>query len=115
MTGRNTRQLLYGILDEIVQISRLTEGHPYEDFYRDEQTYVKVTVCIRDIGEMVQGIPTIVRVKYALVPWKELEALEEAIGRADPINRPRLVWKISTETLPRIRLMVEDLLKEIRT
>ncbi|MFY9750110.1 MAG: hypothetical protein WAK75_05710 [Methanoregula sp.] len=115
MTGRNTRELLHGILDEIVQISRLTEGRQYENFYRDEQAYGKVTVCIRAIGEMVRGIPTIVRVKYALVPWNELGAFEEAIGRVEPVNRPRLVWKISTETLPRIRLMVEDLLKEIKT
>jgi uncharacterized protein with HEPN domain len=113
MTGRNTRELLCAILAEIEKISRLAGQSSYEDFCEDEEVYTKVTGCIRTIGEMERTIPTMVRVKYALVPWEELAALEDAIARADPVNRPRLVWKISTETLPRIRLLVENLADEM--
>jgi uncharacterized protein with HEPN domain len=113
MTGRNTAELLHGILNEIGKVSRLTEGQQYEDFYRDEKTYASVTGCIRAIDELVHQVPTIIRVKYALLPWKELSALEEAVAHADAVTRPRLIWKISTETLPRIRPLVESLIDEM--
>ena len=37
MTGRNTPELLHGILAEIAKVSRLTDGYRYEDFYRDKK------------------------------------------------------------------------------
>jgi uncharacterized protein with HEPN domain len=52
-------------------------------------------------------------VKYALLPWKELEALEEEVARADTVTRPRIIWRISTETLPRIQPLVENLIDEM--
>jgi uncharacterized protein with HEPN domain len=113
MSGRNTLELLNGILAEITNVSRLTEGCQYEDFFRDETLYAKVNAGIRSIDEMVHQIPTIIRVKYALLPWKELSALEEAVAHADTVTRPRLIWKISTETLPRIRPLVENLIDEM--
>ena len=114
MAGRNTLELLHDILAEIVQVSRLIERHQYEDFYRDEQVCAKVTCCIRALGEKERLIPTIVRVKYALVPWTEPGALDGAIARADPAGRSGLVWEICTGTLPRIRLQIEDLFDEMR-
>ena len=83
MSGRNTLELLNGILTGITTISQLTEGYQYEDFLRDEPTYAKVTASVRSIDEMAHQIPTIIRVKYALLPWKELSALEEAVAHAD--------------------------------
>jgi uncharacterized protein with HEPN domain len=113
MSGRNTLELLNGILTGITDISQLTEGYQYEDFFQDEPTYTKVTASLDSIDEMVHQIPTIIRVKYALLPWKELSALEEAVAHADPASQPRLIWKISTETLPRIRPLVENLIEEM--
>ncbi|MFZ1127202.1 DUF86 domain-containing protein [Methanoregula sp.] len=113
MTGRNTPELLHGILAEIAKVSRLTDGYQYEDFYRDEKTYESVAGSLRVIDEKVHQIPTIIRVKYALLPWKELSALEEEVARADPVTRPRIIWKIITETLPRIRPLIESLIEEM--
>jgi len=115
MSGRNTAILLHGILAEILKVSKLIEGYQYEDFYRDEQTYTKVTNSIRILDEMVHQIPTIIRVKYALLPWRELEALKEEVAHADTVTRPRIIWKICTETLPRIQPLVENLAEEIKT
>ena len=113
MSGRNTLDLLNGILTEITNVTRLTEGYHYEDFFRNEKLYAKVNDSVRSIDEMAHQIPTIIRVKYALLPWKELSALEEAVAHADAVTRPRLIWKISTETLPRIRPLVESLIEEM--
>ena len=113
MSGRNTLELLNGILSEIQEVSQLTEGYQYDDFFRDEPTYAKVSASVRSIDEIAHQIPTIIRVKYALLPWKELAALEEAVAHADTVTRPRLIWKISTETLPRIRPLVESLIDEM--
>jgi len=61
------------------------------------------------------GIPTIVRVKYVLLPWKEIAALKTEFMEADAHLRPRVVWKISTEALPRIRPLVQSLIEEIES
>ncbi len=113
MTKQNTAILFRQILAEIVKISKLIEGYKFEDFYRDEQTYSKVTNCIRSLDLMAHQIPTIIRVKYALLPWKELQALEEEVAQSDAVTRPRLIWQICTETLPRIQPLVENLIEEV--
>lgn len=113
MAGRDTRNLLNGIVAEIIKVGLWIEGYQYEDFYQDEKVYASVLGCMRAISEMEQAVPTMVRVKYALVPWKELAALDAAITNADPVNRPRLLWKISTETLPQIRPMIQNLIEEM--
>lgn len=113
MSGRNTHELLSGLLTEITQVSRLTEGYQYEDFFRDEQACTRVTAGIRAIDETVHRVPTIIRVKYALLPWKELSSLEEEVAHADAVNRPRIIWKIVTEILPRIQPLIENLIEEM--
>jgi uncharacterized protein with HEPN domain len=111
--GRNTLDLLHGILTEITKISGLTEGYQYDDFFRDEEVYTRVSAGIRAIDENVHHIPTIIRVKYALLPWKELSALEEEVAHADAVTRPRIIWKIVTEILPRIQPLIENLIEEV--
>ena len=56
------------LLPEIIKVGRLIEGYQYEDFYQDEKVYASVLGCMRAISEMEQAVPTMVRVKYALVP-----------------------------------------------
>lgn len=113
MPKSNSRQLLREILAEMVRISQLTSGRQYENFYRDEKDYASLAGSLRIISERVRQVPTIIRVKYALVPWNELSELEEKISGTDPVNRPRILWKIATETLPRIRPVLENLEKEM--
>jgi len=113
MSGRTTRQLLRSILAEIDRVAGLIEECRTENFCKDKRLIAAVTDSVRAISSLERGIPTIIRVKYALVPWTELAGLEDTIIRWDPGTRPRLLWKISTETLPRIRPIVENLLKEM--
>ncbi|MFA5237466.1 MAG: hypothetical protein WC362_06390 [Methanoregula sp.] len=113
MSGRNTLELLNGILAEITTVSQLTGGCQYEDFFRDEKTCTRVTAGIRAIDEMVHQVPTIIRVKYALLPWKELTVLEEEVAHADTVARPKIIWRVATETLPRIRPLIENLIEEM--
>ncbi|MFA6363476.1 hypothetical protein [Methanoregula sp.] len=113
MPGRNTIELLHRILAEITKVSKLIEGYQYEDFYRDEPTCAKVTASIRSIHEMAHQVPTIIQVKYAFMPSKELQALKEEVELADAVTRPRIIWKICTETLPRIQPFVENLIDEM--
>jgi uncharacterized protein with HEPN domain len=104
---------LKDIRENIVSVARLIEGLSYEEFHHDEWTYAAVIRCIRTIGETARRISTIARVKYALVPWKDLAALDDSVTRADPANLSTTVWKISTETLPVIRPLIENVIGEI--
>ncbi|MGA2104687.1 DUF86 domain-containing protein [Methanoregula sp.] len=113
MPKSNSRQLLREILAEMIRISQLTSCRQYEDFYRDEKDYASLAGSLKIISERVRHVPTIIRVKYALIPWNELSELEEKITGTDPVNRPKLLWKIATETLPRIRPVLENLEKEM--
>lgn len=113
MSGQKTLELVTGLLTEITHVTRLTEGYQYEDFFRDEPTYAKVVAGLRAIDEKVHQVPTIIRVKYALLPWKELAVLEEEVAHADAATRPRIIWKIATEILPRIQPLIENLIEEM--
>jgi len=113
MKKQDTCRLLRGIINGIGQASDLAGNYRYEDFYRDQQAHATIARYIHTIAEYERDIPTIVRVKFMLVPWKELDSMEEAISRANPADRPRVLWKFSTETLPRVRLLLEDMVTEM--
>jgi len=113
MKKQDTCRLLRGIINGIRQVSDLTVNYRYEDFYRDQQAHATITGYIRTIAGYERDIPTIVRVKFVLVPWKDLDSMDETISRANPVDRPRLLWKFSTETLPQIRLLLEDMVTDM--
>lgn len=110
---RNLREPLNIILEESAKVADLMRDKSFEEFSCDPATYEQVVSCIQRIDEAAHGIPTIVRVKYALLPWKEIAALKAEFMAADAHLRPRVVWKISTEALPRIRPLVASLIEEI--
>ena len=93
MPKSNSRQLLREILAEMIRISQLTSCRQYEDFYRDEKDYASLAGSLKIISERVRHVPTIIRVKYALIPWNELSELEEKITGTDPVNRPNFSGK----------------------
>ena len=113
MRKQDTCRLLRGIINGIGQISDLAEKYRYEDFYRDPQAHAMIAGYIRTLVGYEREIPTIIRVKFMLVPWKELDLLEDALSRTSPTDRPRLLWKYSTETLPQVRLLLDDMLKDM--
>lgn len=115
ISSHNLREPLNRILKESAAIADLVRDRTFEDFLQDPATYEKVVSCIQRIDEAAHGIPTIVRVKYVLLPWKEIAALKTEFMEADAHLRPRVVWKISTEALPRIRPLVQSLIEEIES
>ena len=113
MKKQDTCRLLRGIINGISQVSETAGKYRYEDFYQDPQAHATIAGYIRTIAGYEREIPTIIRVKFVLVPWKELDLLEDVISRANPADRPRLLWKFSTETLPRVRLLLEDMVTDM--
>ena len=113
ISSHNLREPLNRILEESARVANLVRDKTFEEFVQEPATYEKVVSCIQRIDEAAHGIPTIVRVKYVLLPWKEIAALKTEFMEADAHLRPRVVWKISTEALPRIRPLVESLIDEI--
>jgi Uncharacterized conserved protein len=113
ISSHNLREPLNRILEESARVADLVRDKTFEEFVQEPATYTTVVSCIQRIDEAAHGIPTIVRVKYALLPWKEISALKAEFMEADAHLRPRVVWKISTEALPRIRPLVESLIDEI--
>jgi len=113
MKKQDTCRQLRGIIAAIDQATDLAEKYRYEDFCQDYKAQTTITGYIRAITAYDREISTIVRVKYLLVPWKDLDALEDTISRADPASRPRILWRITTDVLPRSRPQLADVLRDM--
>jgi len=113
MKKQDTCRQLRGIIAAIDQAADLAEKYRYEDFCQDYKAQTTITGYIRAITAYDREISTIVRVKYLLVPWKDLDALEDTISRADHASRPRILWRITTDVLPRSRPQLADVLRDM--
>ena len=113
MKKQDTCRLLRGIITAIDQVANLAGKYTYENFCQDSKARTMIAGYTHTIAAYGREIPTIIRVKYLLVPWKELDLLEETISRADPTNNPRILWMIGTGTLPQARLLLADMLRDM--
>ncbi|MEN6442926.1 MAG: HepT-like ribonuclease domain-containing protein [Methanoregula sp.] len=112
MTGNKILTLLQEIIDNIVRIETITKKITYEKFLEDDETYLATIEMIEKISAAGKDVPTIVRVRYSLIPWNEISGLRQAVNHGNLGTDPVKVWSVATDYLQVLKPQLEQMIEE---
>ncbi len=104
-------------IKDILQNMRDAEGFirglSYDQFGADKRTFNAVVRSLEVIGEAAKNVPDEMRVKYPLVPWKEMAGMrDKVIHFYFGVDR-EAVWIAVKDRIPALRPLIEQILKDL--
>lgn len=111
--GREIRDYLKDILDNLANVEEFTKRVDYEAFSSDKQKVYAVLHALLVVGEATRKIPTSIRKRHPAIPWRSIVGLRNIVAHEYfAVNLPR-IWQIIRDDLPRLREAVARMWKEI--
>jgi len=110
---RDYRLYLDDILEAIGKIEKYTKGLNEGQFKKDDKTVDAVIRNFLVLSEAVKHIPQSIRRKYPNIPWKEMAGMRDKLVHEYFGIRHDVVWETISKRLPKVRRLVETLLKKM--
>jgi uncharacterized protein with HEPN domain len=101
------------ILDAMDKIKEFVGTTEYDEFIKDDMKSSAVVKKIEIIGEAMRNIPRDVRARYRNIPWRNIIGMRNKISHGYFIIDYEIVWKVTKEKLPELKIQVEQMLKEV--
>ncbi len=110
--SKEPKEYLRHIQDECRYIISVSNELQYEDFLEDETLKRAVVRSLEIIGEATKKIPADVKVKWNLIPWKNMAGMRDRLIHDYVGVNYRLVWDVMKNKIPDIHLQIIDFLIE---
>lgn len=110
---RNYALFIKDILECINKIEKFIENINFDEFVKDDKTSSAVIRKLEVIGEATKNIPKSIQEKYNQVPWKDMAKMRNKIIHFYFGVDYEIVWKVVKERLPKIKPILETILKEL--
>lgn len=113
MPKQSIKLYLRDINEAIGKIEGYIEGMTLNEFSGDAKTIDAVVRNVEIIGEAARQLPNDVRLKYPIVPWKQI------VGARDKVIHEyfgidiEIIWKTISEDLPVLKKQLGDIEKNI--
>lgn len=101
------------ILNAIKKIETSTSEIDFETFKKDYEKVDSVAYNVLIIGEASNKIPLSVRKIFPSVPWRILRDIRNKNIHEYGTVDPEKLWKMAKMSLPKIKLLIEDVLKNL--
>jgi uncharacterized protein with HEPN domain len=111
---RDFQVYIEDIIQAIDSIQTYTEGLTYNVFARDKKTIDAVIRNFKITGEATKQIPLTVRQEYPKVPWREMAGMRDKLIHGYFGVQLDVVWKTITERIPTVRLLITEVLTELK-
>jgi uncharacterized protein with HEPN domain len=110
MPSRDWKLRVRDILDAIAEIDRRTLEITFEDF-EDDRTIIKATLYdFVIIGEATRNIPTEIKSRYPLIPWRLMEGMRNVMTHEYfQVNLSR-VWQSIQDDLPSVVPQLQEII-----
>ncbi len=100
------------ILNAIEKIEKSTTDINLDTFKKNYEKVDSVAYNVLIIGEASNKIPLSIRKMHPLVPWRILADIRNRnIHEYDTVD-PEKLWKMAKTSLPKVKVLIENLLKE---
>ncbi len=101
------------ILESIERIFEYTEDISENDFYQNQLIQDAVCRRIGIIGESVKNIPTDVRLKYDVIPWKKIAGMRDILSHAYFNVSAKRIWNVIINELSSLKQQVLKIKQEL--
>jgi len=107
---RNVLLYVKDILQNMQDAGEFIRNMSYEKFLGDKRTFNAVVRSLEVIGEAAKSVPDEVRVKYPMVPWREMTGMKDkVIHFCFGVDR-EAVWLAVKDRIPAVRPLIEQVL-----
>lgn len=111
--GRDVRDLLEEMVEEIELVRDIVERMDIEDFLENRPMQHAVERSLEILGEASKGMPVRVMNENPAIPWSDMAQMRDLLIHAYHRVDPRVVWKTATEhALPLLPVFQELLARE---
>jgi uncharacterized protein with HEPN domain/predicted nucleotidyltransferase len=110
---KNNKVFLNDILENINYAIEFTKDMDYKEFLRDIMTKDAVSQCFIIIGEASKYLDDDFKEKYNSIPFKKLEEIENSLLYQYWDVDYNLIWKMVKKELPKLKPIIEKILKEL--
>ncbi|MGQ4915856.1 MAG: DUF86 domain-containing protein [Candidatus Asgardarchaeia archaeon] len=100
------------IIDCINKIESFIKNMSFDEFANDDKTSSAVVRKLEIIGEASKQIPDSIKRKYTNIPWSSMARMRDKLIHFYFGVDYEIVWKVIKEQLPRIKLILEEILKK---
>lgn len=102
---------LEDMLNAIREIENSTKDVSFEDFVGNYEKINSVAYDVLIIGEAVDKIPKSVQVDNPQIPWRVLNDIRNKHIHEYRTVKPDKLWKMAKLSLPKLKPLLEDILK----
>jgi len=104
---------LKDILEAMAAIEKFVAGMEFEDFKNDDRTSSAVIRKFEIIGEAIKHIPDEIRNKYPQIKWKQMAGMRDRLIHFYFGVKYDLVWHTIKDVIPKVKPIVQGILKDI--
>jgi uncharacterized protein with HEPN domain len=101
------------MINAINEVEKSTKDVSFEAFASNYEKINSVAYDVLIIGEAVDKIPKSVQEKNPQVPWRVLNDIRNKHIHEYRTVKPDKLWKMARFSLPRVKTLLEDILKTI--
>ena len=91
------------IAESIIDIESFIKNVNKEDFLKNKEKQNAVIRSLEIIGEAVKNIPPAIKIKYSLIPWKEIAGTRDKIVHHYFMVNLDVVWEIIKKDIPKLK------------
>jgi uncharacterized protein with HEPN domain len=101
------------ILENMDRADVFTKGFDLDRFTKDEKTLYAAVRCIEIIGEAAKQVPEQVRLRYPVIPWRDMAGMRDKVVHFYFGVNAQKVWLVIKEDIPRLRPLLKAALREL--
>jgi uncharacterized protein with HEPN domain len=101
------------MINAINEVEKSTKDVSFEAFASNFEKINSVAYDVLIIGEAVDKIPKSVQEKNPQVPWRVLNDIRNKHIHEYRTVKPDKLWKMAKFSLPRVKTLLEDILKTV--
>lgn len=113
MKWRDYRDYLQDIIDSINDIESFIRDMGFEEFKTDRKTINAVVRSIEIIGEAAKRVPSALRGKYKMIPWKEMTGMRDKLIHAYFGVDTEILWKTVKDDIPPLKPLIQRTLEDL--
>lgn len=110
---RDVRLFLSDILESIEKIEEYLKNATREDLFGKSMLQDSVTRRLEIIGEATKNIPSELKEKYPIIPWRKISGIRDILSHEYFGVDVERLWVIKKDDLPILKETIRKMLKEV--